>query len=228
MTVELLHIRDALFGLRPGHRHDRLNKITKLCKELYGDDDGSAVLNSYLHDLNEWIRESSSKVLYHDLNHIFAMTLNADNIAVYYKCSINERRNLFLACMFHDVLHSFGAVPDSLNVSRSIAFFGDSIIRRHFCLKSDVTIICDIIFCTVFPFRVTVNNLLEKIARISDLTMSFEPDVDNFALGLESEFKNQGKSISVTKDDMMSFSLSSEYGEEIKKLLEEKIIGENI
>lgn len=50
MTVELLHIRDALFGIRPGNRHDRLNKIANLCKDLYGDEDGSAILNSYLHD----------------------------------------------------------------------------------------------------------------------------------------------------------------------------------
>lgn len=227
MTVELLHIRDALFGIRPGNRHDRLNKITKLCKELYGDEDGSAILNSYLHDLNEWIRESSSKVLYHDLNHIFAMTLNADRIAIYYKCSKQERRNLFLACMFHDVLHSFGVLPDSLNVARATAFFGKSIIKQHFCTKQDVTTICDIIFCTVFPFRVTVNNILEKIARISDLTMCFEPDVENFAQGLEVEFKHQGKHINVTKEDMISFSMSSEYGDEIKKLLEEKVIGDH-
>jgi len=144
------------------------NDIFTLCEELFGGD-GDALLNSYMHELDQWLHISSASQWYHDINHIFAMVLCADKIARYEKCTIKQRRCIFIAGMFHDVLHSFGLDPDSLNVARAITFFGGSIIRQRYCSQEDVATICDMIFCTVFPFRVTTRNALENIIRIADL-----------------------------------------------------------
>lgn len=206
-------------------RNDRYERIVQLCVELFKED-AYDYISSYLKHIEMWIIMQANRVLYHDLNHIFAMTLNADAIAKYYNKSLIERKQVFTACMFHDVFHSFGIMPDSMNVSKSITMFAESSIGRRYCTDEDCVIISDIIFCTVFPFRVDPKNDLEKIVRISDLTMCFEPDVEQFANGLQNELTTQhSKPIPVTPDDMIAFVNGCEYAATIIFLNQQHIIG---
>lgn len=204
-------------------RCNRFEQICSIGKELFGDNFES-IKTMYTESCNKmWLMKQQQQILYHDLNHIYAMTINADKIAKYMGKTQVERQMLFIACLYHDINHSFGTQPDSVNVARAIGDLSQSLTYRLFN-KAQQTIICDIIFCTVFPFRVIVNNDLERIARIADLTMCFQDDVYEFACGLMAEFDNQGKEVIVTELDMLNFTLSSEYSEEILDLLEKKVI----
>ena len=206
-------------------RPDRLTPVLRLCSELFDDNQCRAIRRDIdnLVANNDMSQHVQRQVLYHTYHHIFAMILRADELAQKRAMSLDDRCKLFIAILYHDYEHSFGRYSDTLNVSKSIRMFD-----RAFCriLFSDefITDVCDMIFCTVFPFRVEPRNELECIIRDCDLTMSLEEDRELFAAGLTSEFANGGKKIIVHGFDMYNFAQSQTfYTPEIAELFRNKI-----
>lgn len=201
-------------------REHRLILIKDLALDLFGSR-SKCIIEQTLDENEDWIQHMKlvcSPHGYHDLNHIFAMTLNADKIANYFFCTLAERQIIFCACIHHDFGHSFGQQPDSINVARAISIYEQSCMVGMFS-KDEHEIIADCIFCTVFPFRVHPKNIYERVVRIADLTMCYEPDAKDFALGLEQEFNNKGITQPVTVPDMINFTESSDFRDIILDLI---------
>ena len=69
MLQELIVTRETAYGIRL----NRLVKITTLCHELYGEENGTAIINEYMQQLFPWLKRSIRADVYHDLNHIFGL-----------------------------------------------------------------------------------------------------------------------------------------------------------
>lgn len=142
-------------------------------------------------------RNTSNNAPYHHFHHMICVTKWAmilakeegieDRLASWYE--------LMLACMFHDIDHSMGELPDSKNVSMAVAqFLG--FYDSHLQFRSDYPIneaaVTDIIKATEYPYVIEDSDLSKRqaIIRDADLLVSLEPDwFQNAFLGLMKEMK---------------------------------------
>lgn len=164
--------------------------------------------------LNRWYRkdynlEDMRETVYHDHNHIFAVVINANKIAMQMNLSTEERQILFIAALFHDYGHSYGHETDTYNVTNAISELYAMQMSYAWLLDVPPHIIeaaADAILCTIFPFRIRPKTTVECVLRDADLTMSLEPDADVFAEGLQNEIRRKHPDVVVTKETMTQFA----------------------
>lgn len=188
-------------------RLDRHSKAVALGISLFGEEHKAGVLG-IVNYVQLSSTEHPSLVVYHDFNHLVAVALRADSFAFSMKLSIKERQTLFLAAMFHDILHSYGNAVDIINITTAM-YEIQEVCRMDlypFIAHINVEQISHAIMCTIFPFKVKPTNNIECCLRDADLMMAYEEDADIFAIGLQNEFKNKGQEINVTVEAMINFN----------------------
>jgi len=142
-------------------------------------------------------RNTSNNAPYHHFHHMICVTKwamilaedegIAEGTTIWYE--------LMLACMFHDINHSMGELPDKVNVSEAVAqFLG--FYDSHLKFRSDYpisdTAVTYIIRATEYPYVIDDSELskCQAIIRDADLLVSLEPDwFQNAFLGLMKEMK---------------------------------------
>ena len=140
-------------------------------------------------------RNTSNNAPYHHFHHMicvtkWAMILAEDEGIVEGTTMWYE---LMLACMFHDINHSMGELPDKVNVAEAVAqFLGfyDSNLRFRSDYPISDTAVSLIIKATEYPYVINDLELNKRqaIIRDADLLVSLEPDwFQNAVLGLMKE-----------------------------------------
>lgn len=188
-------------------RLDRYSKAVALGISLFGEEHKAGVLG-IVNYVQLSSTEHPSLVVYHDFNHLVAVALRADSFAVSMNLPIEERQTLFLAAMFHDILHSCGNAADIINITTAM-YEIQEVCRMDlypFIAHINVEQISHAIMCTIFPFKIRPTSDIECCLRDADLCMSLEEDADMFALGLQNELANKGETVNVTVESMMEFA----------------------
>lgn len=153
--------------------------------------------------------EDMQEIVYHDHNHIFAVVINANKIAIQMNLPKEERQILFIAALFHDYGHSYGRETDTYNITNAISELYAMQTSYAWLLDVPHHIIdaaADAILCTIYPFRIRPKTTVECILRDADLTMSLEPDAEVFAEGLQNEIRRKHPDVVITKETMAQFA----------------------
>ena len=140
---------------------------------------------------------TSNYAPYHHFHHMICVTKWAKVLAT--EEGIEEGTSswyeLMLACMFHDINHSMGNLPDDKNVENAIETYRQFHVS-NISFRSDVPIygntVMDIIKATQYPYSIADEdlNICQSIIRDADLLVSLEPDwFQNAFLGLMKEMK---------------------------------------
>lgn len=188
-------------------RLNRLEKVTNLGIELFGEAQKKCI-TELIRNIALRHKGPDDKIMYHDFNHLAAVTLRADLFAQDLKLCKLSRQTLFIASMFHDICHSFGVETDIVNITYAM-YEIQRISKMNFykCISHlNVEDICHAIMCTIYPFKIRPTNDIECCLRDADLCMSFEEDAGIFAIGLQNEFANKGAIMEVTVDTMHNFA----------------------
>lgn len=190
-------------------RPERIFDVCKIMMELFSTVNEDSCLNFLFqwHKMNDELKDTH-EIVYHDHHHIFAVVINANKIAMQMNLSLEERQILFIAALFHDYGHSFGHKTDTYNVAYAI---GELYAMSNYTWMKSIPprvidAAADAILCTIYPYRIRPNTVVECILRDADLTMSFEPDADAFAEGLQNEIRRKHPDVVVTKQTMIDFA----------------------
>lgn len=140
---------------------------------------------------------TSNYAPYHHFHHMMTVTKWAEELAEDEEILTGTATwyELMLACMFHDINHSMGELPDSENVENAVAAYLEFHTSK-ISFRSDVPInghaVIGIINATQYPYVIDDKdlNICQAIIRDADLLISLEPDwFQNAILGLMKEMK---------------------------------------
>lgn len=158
----------------------------------------------------------SSKAPYHNNQHLFTVSINALDAAVYYRLDDKTKKVLLAAALFHDYDHTCGKEDDFENIQRAIKSFQEKNEQYNWFADEESQIIINLIKSTEFPHKKSSKGLLEQqILRDADLLQTLEDDAEIWIQGL---FEEQG--LETTYDESIYFMLShveTEWGK--KKIL---------
>lgn len=162
---------------------------------------------------------------YHDSAHMFAVLIEADEIAKHYGYGIDVRRNIFFAALYHDYDHSKGVDLDIYNISNAInAFLKHAKLynfEEAFGLTAQrLALIVEMILNTHYPFTFPPTSAAAACLRDADLLMCIQSDAEYFAKGLMKEFANKGEEVEITPEIMRNFALNQRF---YNKYAEDKI-----
>lgn len=191
----------------------RLKALFQITRQLFSHMGVNIFGNILVHHMRD---NSVQQGYYHDSAHMFAVAIEADEIAVYHGLNVETRQALFIASLYHDYGHSYGKQKDINNIHKAIGHFLSHCEKydfvNNFGIKQEtIAIICNMIMCTHYPFVNEPCNYAASILRDADLLMSIQPDVDYFADGLKKEFDNQLIEVNVTPQEMRKFALSQKF-----------------
>lgn len=198
-------------------QHDRaclrVKTLFQITRQLFNAKGMNIIGNILLHHMRE---NSTQQGYYHDSAHMFAVAIEADEMAVHYELNVETRQALFLAAIYHDYGHSYGKQKDIFNIHKAIGHFLDHCQKYDFVdnlqIKQEtIPIICNMIMCTHYPFVNEPCNYAASILRDADLLMSIQQDVEYFADGLTREFSNQLLDIVATPEEMHKFALTQKF-----------------
>jgi predicted metal-dependent HD superfamily phosphohydrolase len=141
----------------------------------------------------KWIIENSTSnhLPYHNLNHLLTVLKYCDYIATGEMVYYDNRMELYLAALFHDVNHSGGKLSDEENIrdaKESYVLFcmNDAQIYN----KTIHDKVASLINCTQYPYHVPFDDLTlhHKIIRDADMMQAFEYNwIHQTTLGLATE-----------------------------------------
>ena len=124
---------------------------------------------------------------YHGVQHLFTTTLNAYDGALAEGLTGLEIHLLLTAALYHDVDHTGGPGPDSVNVAAAVRAFHLTRSTFNAHLRSDhADLIEQLIAETVMP-HVSPTSKLSAILQDADLLQTLEPDGPRFVAGLREE-----------------------------------------
>lgn len=187
-------------------RLERDKQIIALGLHLFGEEHKSAI-NHFVTTLKvmQYVPDGD---WYHDFNHWAAVALRADQFAEDMGLSLLERQTLYVAALFHDANHSLGKESDVQNITVAMFTYQCNayLLENNFMSHISVEEVCNAILCTIFPFKIRPTTNVECCLRDADLCMSFEPDAEDFAKGLQHEFAVKGIQEEVTPQTMHDFA----------------------
>lgn len=198
-------------------QHDRaslrIKTLFQITRQLFDAKGMNIIGNILVHHMRE---NSVQQGYYHDSAHMFAVAIEADEMAVHYGLNEETRQALFLASIYHDYGHSYGKQKDIFNIHKAIGHFLDHCQKYDFVAnlqikQETIPIICNMIMCTHYPFVNEPCNYAASILRDADLLMSIQQDVQYFADGLTREFSNQLLDIVATPEEMYKFALAQKF-----------------
>jgi len=150
----------------------------------------------------------SSDIPYHNKYHTYCMALNVYEASLYYNLSIEARRALLVAALFHDYDHSGGRKTDDINVAIAANNLVDahkqlveiyrtqpvSDVGDHFAHLTPKELIdaIETLLITKYPYDGPPVTMLQKIIRDADLMQVYEEDADRLRqqfLGLKAEME---------------------------------------
>ena len=129
------------------------------------------------------ISNISAKVPYHNNDHILTVTKWCGRLAGMHSAPLESEKALILAAMFHDVDHTGGHEPDSVNVAAAIDAM-NKFLDIHKLLTSEereIAVAC--VQCTQFPFTIDPTLEVQKIIRDADILQGIEADFERIMLG---------------------------------------------
>lgn len=139
----------------------------------------------------KWIIENSNSnhLPYHNLNHLLTVLKYCDYIAMGEMVYYDNRMDLYLAALFHDVNHSGGKLKDDKNIQNAKDAFCIFSINEKLSNKMYDKVL-SLINCTQYPYHVPFDDLTlhHKIIRDADMMQAFEYNwIHQTTLGLASE-----------------------------------------
>ena len=121
---------------------------------------------------------------YHNNHHLLTVMLRCAEGADYYGLSVDDKRNLVVAGLFHDYNHSLSN-DDAENIRKSVAGWTD--YKDLFAIVGvSASEVERLIAATVFPHK-DATDLGSEIIQDADLMQSLEPDAESFFKGLSVE-----------------------------------------
>jgi len=153
---------------------------------------------------------TSSNLPYHNTRHLIKVFNSAIDIADKSELEEYQVIELGIACLFHDINHSGGQLPDMENISIAIKEF-----QKFFDHKDDQFIniktsnIINMMWCTEFPKKKEPLNLQQEIIMDSDLIQCYDNDWVLFIIkGLSIE---RGVDVSRALQDQTNFINNVKY-----------------
>lgn len=142
---------------------------------------------------------------YHNAYHTACMIVNAAEAFNWYWNRQGEKLTnpnaLIRACLYHDVGHTAGKHPDSINIVIATTTFLNSRPNDFETVK--------IIQVTEFPFIREPVSLEEKIIRDCDLMQMLEPDwLEQIFVGLYTELLNHPKFTDLTPEKFIQMQIT--------------------
>lgn len=140
----------------------------------------------------KWIIENntSNHLPYHNLNHLLTVLKYCDYIAMGEMVYYDNRMELYLAALFHDVYHSGGKLTDDLNILNAKTAFEEFKLSLKEILNVSSDKVTSLIECTQYPYHVPFDDLTlhHKIIRDADMMQAFEYNwIHQTTLGLATE-----------------------------------------
>lgn len=136
----------------------------------------------------------SNDAPYHNWFHTCCMVDNCVDAAIYHGMNFRDIHLLGVSALYHDANHSMGYETDDRNIERALKFLGSP----NSLTPLDLGQVRACIQVTQFPYVLEPLTLDQKIIRDCDLLQILEPDwFDHVVLGLQAEFENSGRSVSL-------------------------------
>lgn len=148
---------------------------------------------------------------YHNRAHMINVAFDAEKLAFLTGYDVFDRRNIFIAGLFHDVNHTGLAKPDILNIEKVKAFFveNESVFSElGFNLWVDVFPLIEATNTDLTSFEAVT--YLGKLLKDADLLAWTYEDFDKLASGLGDEF-GIGVSLDSTRLFMSEVPVFSSY-----------------
>jgi hypothetical protein len=113
---------------------------------------------------------------YHNLNHNITVTNYAIYCAEHENLNEEQKKELFIAAIFHDYNHSAGESPDNINIIHAKAGIA-RFLNTYNIGDINKQNIFDIIDATEFPYKIDESklNIQQKIIRDCDMLQLCEP-----------------------------------------------------
>lgn len=148
----------------------------------------------------------NKKITYHNFIHICYVAILSNRVATDLCLTIEEKRNLFIAAIFHDFGNTRGMLHDIYNISIAISYMNIFVgmLNNLFPLYLDTNIIKHLILQTSEVYYNDIENLLVGIIRDCDLTMTLSILSKQFALGMNNELNTNY----YTHENMLTFAKS--------------------
>lgn len=130
---------------------------------------------------------------YHNLHHMTRVTYHSHRIISHDYSNIlsnNQINDVLIACLFHDMNHSLGKLPDSENILNAVTAFQNWYELSEDASEVDPDAVVGIIAATEYPYVIPADKLTDqqKIIRDADLMISMDNDVINtIVIGLKEE-----------------------------------------
>lgn len=179
------------------HRQDKIEQARKIWNDdcHYSHEEFDKVMNS----------KSLSENPYHNAYHTACMIVNAAEAFRWYWNRQGEKLTnpnaLIRACLYHDVGHTAGKRPDSINIIIATTTLLNNRPNDFEAAK--------IIQVTEFPFIREPVSLEEKIIRDCDLMQMLEPDwLEQIFVGLYTELLNNPKFADLTPEKFVELQIS--------------------
>lgn len=132
----------------------------------------------------------SNNLPYHGIDHLFCVFEMMHNIIDNNSYDIDNKKELYLASLFHDYAHSGGSLTDKENIINAL----DGLILFHKAHHDfNLEIAIDLIKATEFPYNIKEEDLsfLQKLMRDADLCYLFSNlSIVKLYNGLRNEFKS--------------------------------------
>lgn len=127
------------------------------------------------------IENGSGNIPYHNNDHALTVTKWCGRLqSMIPNWTLTSIRGMLLGSVLHDIHHSGGAQPDTINVAKAIETVQKftSIHARSFnSVEIDVAVKC--VECTVYPFIVKPTTYEQMIIRDADILQSIDIDFEN-------------------------------------------------
>lgn len=152
----------------------------------------------------------NKKITYHNFIHICYVSILSNKIATDLNITHIEKRNLFIAALFHDFGHTTGRLHDMYNIAIAISYMKLFVLmfNNKYPLYLDVELIENLILKSseiYYNERTDSENQLVGILRDSDLTMTLSILSKQFAIG----YNNEMNTDYYNHDIMLQFAKSA-------------------
>jgi hypothetical protein len=143
-------------------------------------------LNALSHFVRVDALNPSSNLPYHNNQHAFTVALNVVEGAEQHGLSVDEKRLLFIAALYHDWDHT-GTADEKENIRRAVEGCLDG-MREDDESEADRWTVMLLIYATAqYFYNPPSLSLMKRLLRDADLMQNVEPDREIFFRGLSKE-----------------------------------------